>query len=87
MEHYDPPPQTIPVSIGHYQEWIAASKGGESAPCNFDWGAPLTEIVLLGNVALRSGRKLNWDGKHGRFIGDEDANAFLQEPYRAGWML
>jgi predicted dehydrogenase len=36
MEHYDPPPQTIPVSIGHYQEWIAASKGGESAPCNFD---------------------------------------------------
>lgn len=87
MAHFNPPPQTIPSSIGHYNEWIRACKGGEAAPCNFDWGAPLTEIVLLGNVALRTKRKLNWDGTNGRFIGDDDANAFIQEPYRAGWTL
>ena len=87
MEHYQPPPQTIPSSIGHYKEWIEACKGGEPAPCHFDWGAPLTEIVLLGNIALRTGRKLDWDGEAGRFVGDEDANAFLMEPYRAGWTL
>ena len=87
MAHYEPPPQSIASSIGHYQEWIEACKGGEPAPCRFDWGAPLTEIVLLGNIALRAGRKLDWDGGAGRFVGDEDANAFIQEPYRAGWML
>ena len=46
-------PKTIPRSDGHYQEWIAACKGGKAAGSNFDWAGPLAESVLLGNVALR----------------------------------
>ncbi len=87
MQHYEPPPQTLPSSIGHYNEWIEACKGGEPAPCRFEWGAPLTEIVLLGNIALRTGRVLEWDAEATAFTNDPDANAFIQEPYRAGWVL
>ncbi|MBX2822358.1 MAG: Gfo/Idh/MocA family oxidoreductase [Rhodothermaceae bacterium] len=87
MDHFERPPKTIASSIGHYNEWIEACKGGPEAPCHFGWGAPLTEIVLLGNVALRTGRTLDWDAEKGEFVGDSDANAFIQEPYRAGWTL
>ncbi|MEZ4699141.1 MAG: Gfo/Idh/MocA family oxidoreductase [Rhodothermales bacterium] len=85
MAHYQPPPQTLASSIGHYNEWIEASKGGEPAPCRFEWGAPLTEIVLLGNIALRTGRSLTWDARQARFAGDDEANAMLEAPGRTGW--
>jgi predicted dehydrogenase len=87
MLHYQPPPQSFLPSIGHYQEWIAACKGGEPAPCRFEWGAPLTEIVLLGNIALQLGRTLYWDAAGSRFVNDEEANARLDLPYREGWTL
>ncbi len=86
MESYTPPKPSIAPSIGHYKEWIEACKGGEPAPCNFDWGGPLTEIVLLGNVAVQTGKQLLWDAKKGEFL-DAEANEYLHYDYREGWSL
>jgi predicted dehydrogenase len=84
----------IPRSKGHYEEWLAACKGGEPAGSNFDWAGPLTEAVLLGNVALRSQlredltlMKLLWDGPSLKFSNSEAANKFLRREYRTGWTL
>jgi predicted dehydrogenase len=84
----------IPRSKGHYEEWLAACKGGAPAGSNFDWAGPLTEAVLLGNVALRSQlredltlMKLLWDGPSLRFSNSEEANKFLRREYRTGWTL
>ena len=81
-------------SPGHYEEWLAACKGGEPAGSNFDWAGPLAESVLLGNVALRSELredltllKLLWDGANLKFTNSEEANKFLRREYRAGWTL
>ena len=92
--HADAIPKTIPRSADHYQEWIAACKGGKAGGVNFDWAGPLTESVLLGNVALRvqlrddlTLRKLLWDSAGLRFTNLEEANQFLRNDYRAGWSL
>lgn len=68
-------------------EWIAACRGGPKASCNFDVGSLLAEVVLLGNIAIRRGRKLTWDAAGMKFTNDEEANKYVQEPYRDGWRL
>jgi predicted dehydrogenase len=87
-------PKTLPRSTGHYQEWIDACKGGQPGGSNFDWAGPLTEAVLLGNVALRLGmreeltnKKLLWDPVGFKFTNSERANQFLRREYRHGWTL
>lgn len=87
MEAYTPPEPYLPRSIGHYQEWLAACKGGEAAGANFSYGGPVTEMVLLGNVALRVPGKLNWDYENMRFTNIDEANQYIDEPYRDGWAL
>jgi hypothetical protein len=47
----------------------------------------LTEACLLGNVALRAGKKLLWDGPNCRITNDEGANRYLQREYRQGWAI
>ncbi|MGK7394029.1 MAG: Gfo/Idh/MocA family protein [Candidatus Cyclobacteriaceae bacterium M3_2C_046] len=86
-ERYDLPEQLISRSPGHYQEWIDACKGGKPAMANFEYSGPLTEVVLLGNVAIRSRQKLSWDGAKMKVINHNQANKFLQEDYRKGWSL
>jgi len=87
MKAYQRPPKTIPRSIGHYQEWIEACKGGPAAGSNFDYAAPLTEIVLLGCAAVRAGEKLEWDAANMRFPNLPAADQYLTKNYRAGWKL
>ena len=91
---YKEPPKTIPRSVGHYQEWIDACKGGKPAGSNFDWAGPLTEVILLGNIALRRSlrteltrKKLLWDGPNLRITNLEDANKYLDCEHREGWSL
>ena len=91
---YVPPEPTIPSSPGHYQEWIDACKGGAVAGSNFDWAGPLTEVVLMGNIALRMDmkekmdrHKLLWDAKTKRFSNVPEANQYLHKEYREGWSL
>jgi predicted dehydrogenase len=69
----------------HYEEWIAACKGGPKAYSNFDESGPLTEMILLGNIALRTGRKIEWDVKKLKIAGDNEATHLLSKEYRKGW--
>jgi len=82
-----PPPHSIPDSIGHHAEWIRACKTGQPTTCSFDYSGPLTEAVLLGNVAYRTGKKIEWDSKHLRATGCPEANAFIRHTYRRGWKI
>ena len=81
------PQPFIPDSIGHHLEWIQACKTGGPTTCNFDYSGALTEAVLLGNVAFRSGHKLQWDPKKLRATGCPEADQFIQYQYRKGWTL
>jgi predicted dehydrogenase len=84
----DPPPQKYPRSEGVYAEWIAAAKGEGTTGSNFpDHSGPLTEMALLGNLAVRSGRELTWDAEKGRVTNYEPANQYLHSEYRSGWSL
>jgi predicted dehydrogenase len=88
MDTYKLPPKTLPRSPGHYQEWINACRGGAPAGSNFvDHAALVTEVVLLGNIAVRRQKKLRWDGANLRFTNDETANKMLHRQYREGWSL
>ena len=94
MKEYKKPPQMIPRSPGHSEEWIQACKGGKPAGSNFDHAGPLAEVVLLGNVALRPELKekmnqtrLLWDGPNLKITNIPEANKFLRREYREGWTL
>jgi predicted dehydrogenase len=84
---YEPPPETIPNSIGHHEEWIRACKGGPAALCNFDYAGPLTETVLLGTVAYRVGEKLRWDPADLKATNAPEADRFVRREARDGWAL
>jgi predicted dehydrogenase len=84
---FQAPPRKIPSSPGHYAEWIAACKGGVPAMSNFDYAGPLTEAVLLGNVALRAGSRIDWDTDKLAVRNVADAARFIRPEYRRGWAL
>lgn len=88
MAAYGRPPRVLPRSPGHYQEWVDACRGGEPAGANFpDHAGVLTETCMLGNVALRAGKLIEWDGPNFRITNDESANELLHRKYRDGWTL
>ena len=87
MRAYTRPPQTIPRVRGHHRDWIDACKGGAPASSNFDYGGPLTEMVLLGNVALRTGKKILWDGANMKATNAPEADKYINPPSREGWSL
>ncbi len=84
---YTKPTATIPRSKGHHRDWLDACKGGPAASSNFAYGARLTELALLGVIALRLGRRLDWDAERMEVKGNADAEPLIREPYRAGWEL
>jgi hypothetical protein len=81
------PPQTIPPSIGHHQEWIKACKTGSPTTCNFAYSGPLTEANHLGNVAYRAGKRIEWDSRNMKIPNAPEAERFLKREYRKGWSL
>ncbi|MBN2455081.1 MAG: Gfo/Idh/MocA family oxidoreductase [Sedimentisphaerales bacterium] len=88
MQQYERPAKTIPrIEQGHWRNWIQACKGGEPAGSNFDYAGPLTEVVLLGNVAILAGEKLYWDGANMKVTNVPEANEYLHRQYRQGWTL
>jgi len=82
---FEPPEQSIPNSIGHHAEWIKACKDGSPTTCNFDYSGALTESVLLGNVAYRSGKSLEWDAANLKVTNTTEADKYLRKEYRKGW--
>jgi len=88
MKEYKQPPETIPRVDGtHEQNWIDACKGGEPACSNFDYAGPLSETVLMGNLAIRVDGKLDWDGENMKVTNNEEANQFVTKTYRKGFEL
>ncbi len=86
MQAYKRPSATLPRSSGHYQEFIDACKGGQPAGANFSYSGPLTEAVLLGNVALRTpGERLEWDPNKMAVTNMAAANAFISSEDRIEW--
>ena len=80
------PEVSLPRSPGQYKEWIGACKGGPAALSNFDYSAQLTEAVLLGNLAVRLGGKVNWDAKNMKVTGRPEADPLIKRAYRPGYM-
>jgi predicted dehydrogenase len=84
---FTPPPQTIPKSIGHHREWVEAIKSGGTTTCNFDYSGALTEAVLLGTVAYRTGTRIEWDAANLKVKNSPQAQQLVHKEYRKGWKL
>ena len=73
---------------GHHADWVRACKGGPKASSNFEYGGPLTEIALLGAMAMRhAGQTHEWDGPGMRFANNPAATSALKQACRQGWSL
>jgi len=72
---------------GMKREWVEAIRGGPRPFSNFDYSALLTETMLLGNVAMRVGQRLEWDGPNMRVTNVSQAQHYIQPEYRKGWSL
>lgn len=82
------PEQRIPRVKNHHWDWLEAIRTGRPAGSNFDYGGPLTELGLLGAIAVRfPTQKLEWDSDAMRFTNFSEANGLLKTPYRDGWTL
>lgn len=97
-----PKPVLKRIEQGHYRDWVDACKSGEQPSSNFDYSGPLSETILMGNLAIRShglstgkgpfktypGRKkLHWDGGNMKITNFEPANQFVKRSYRGEWSL
>jgi len=82
-------PKTIERSPGHDQEWFRMMKTGQPSYSNFEIAGYLTEIILLGCIALRvgEGRRMEWDGPNMKFTNAPEAEKFLKREYREPWKL
>src|SRR6266853_1222491 len=84
---YKGPEPWLPRSPGHYAEWLGACKGGKPGYSEFAKAAYHTEIILLGCVALRVGRKIEWDGPRMKAKNAPEAAQYVRRKYRKGWTL
>ena len=86
MKAFQPPPKTLPRSIGHYREFIEACKGGSVIPAaNFEFESRVTEAVLLGNISLRSGEMVRWDSGNMKITNAPAAQPLVFSDYRPEW--
>ncbi len=88
MDAFEKPAKTLPRVKNHHQDWLQAIRTGKQAGANFDYGGPLTELAQLGIIATKLlGQKLEWDAAAMRFTNSQEANQYLNPPYRQGWKL
>ncbi len=87
LDDFQEPPKTIPRVTNEDAEWIAACKGGPPAASNFAYSGPLTETVLLGNLAIRADKKIEWDGKNLCATNAPETEQYIRREYRSGWTL
>jgi hypothetical protein len=86
-ESYGKPAKKLPriPNEAHEMNWVNTAKGKGQASCPFEYAARLTEVMLLGVVALRAGKKIKYDGANMRVTNVAVANDFLKREYRQGW--
>jgi predicted dehydrogenase len=95
MENFASVPQKLPRFPGadkdndaaQHLEWLAACKGEGKALASFDYAGPMTEAVLLGNVALRVGKRIEWNAKKLKATNAPEADPYIRREYRKGWEL
>jgi hypothetical protein len=81
------PPPTLRRVDDHYGEWTQACKTGTSTVCPIEFGCEMTEMALLGALALRTGRVLEWDSLAMKVTNSEKVDALVDPPYRPGWSI
>ena len=79
--------RTIPrVEGGPRLELFRDIKGeGPQAGSNFDYAAPLTEVILLGTLAIRQGHRIEWDAENMEITNVPGLDHLIKEPVRRGW--
>jgi hypothetical protein len=87
FQGFQGPEPTLPRSRGHEQEWLTACRGGAAAWSNFDYGGPLTEYVLLGNIATLVDGPIEYDAVAATIVNHAAANKLTRREYRSGWTL
>jgi hypothetical protein len=89
FKDFVPPEKSIEDSPGHHKEWLLGCQNGSPTLCNFAYSGPLARTVLLGNVAYRSGKKIEWDQTSQTLtsISDPDVARYFRREYRSGWEL
>jgi hypothetical protein len=89
MTYYKPRPQDkLLPDIGHFQkQWINAAKNGGKTACDFEYSGNMIEQMLLGLVAYRVGKKLDYDGQSGKVTNVPEANQYLSRTRREGWPI
>ncbi len=88
MREFGKAPQLFQRSPGHHKEFVDACRGGPPPGSNFvDHSGLLSEVCMLGNVAVRAQKKLLWDGPNMQVTNEPSANILLKRQYREGWKL
>ncbi len=92
MRAYQRPPQSLPRvkdgSGGHERDWVRACKDGKPPSSSFEYGGPLTEMVLLGVLAMRlKDTPLEWDGAKMKVTNNDEADQYIRPAFREGWTL
>ena len=85
MKDFKEPAKTLPRSPGLYREWLDACKGGAPAAANFEFESTVDEALLLGNIAVRAGKKLEWDSAALKITNDAEAGKLVEDSYREGY--
>jgi len=76
----------ISTQDANHVEWVDGIKGGTTPLSNFAHAGPFTETVLLGNLAVRTGQKIDWDGPAMK-PSVKEAEKYVRRKYRKGWSL
>ena len=81
------PPKTLPRVKNEDVEWLDACRGGQPALSNFGHSGPFTEVVLLGNLAIRLAKPIEWDGERMEAHNAPEAAELIRRSYRSGWEI
>lgn len=89
LSYYKPRPKSLLIPpMGNFQkQWFNACKGSLKTACNFEYGGKMIEMMMLGLVAYRVGKKISYNGAEGTVSDCSEANDLLHRKYRAGWTL
>lgn len=87
FKDFEPPQPSLPRVASHHHEWVAACRGDGKPLSNFGYASTLTEALLVGDLALRLGRDVEWDSQNLRVPGHGDADRFIRPQFRAGWSI
>lgn len=70
-----------------HKDWIRGIRTGQQPGCHFGYSGPFTEAYLLGNIALKMNRRVEWDSQAFRITNCPEANQYLKRECRKGWEI